>query len=222
MALIGSTNSFSPCWSRTTSPSRGSFSKSIVYWKPEQPPPATPMRMPWPWSPSCSMAARTISTAFWVKERNAGASPVEGVEGAGATVVAVSMLTPRSKNPGRTASTGWDGSINGPHRSRQSGSARTGAAVLDGYPEMPAAVHRHGGPGHEGGIGEEADGPGDVVGGAHPAERDAACEAPPRGRPVALRPEDGARGHAVHADLRGELEGERLGHRTERRLGRPV
>src|SRR6266540_2155016 len=46
MELIGSTKSFTPSSSKVASPSFASFSKSIEYWKPAQPPPMTPTRMP--------------------------------------------------------------------------------------------------------------------------------------------------------------------------------
>src|SRR5512142_932376 len=65
----------------------GSFSKSMAYWNPEQPPPVTPTRMPWPASPSRAMASFTISIALAVRTMGlAGAA--SGARAVGAMTVA--------------------------------------------------------------------------------------------------------------------------------------
>ncbi len=103
MALVASTNTLrSPKWT-TLSIMPLWFSKLMEYWKPEQPPPTTPMRRPAGIGSCVAMISLTLAMAASVRftgRDDAGGAPVT-ISGVG-VVVAVAIGFCLSRVPWRT------------------------------------------------------------------------------------------------------------------------
>src|SRR4051812_48157652 len=90
MALVASTNTFRSSNRTTLSIMPAAFSKDIEYWKPEQPPPTTPMRRPAGTGSWVAMISFTLAIAAGV--RTTGVVDVAGALTTSGVTVAVAMM----------------------------------------------------------------------------------------------------------------------------------